>query len=178
MKLVIFDFDGTIAELDIPWEQVKADAVQLANSFDVEVDSSLPMMEVSNVLSEYPDLKEPLYRYSVFPGMKELVLDLKAKGYKLAVASANCVPTIGSVLSEMGILDSFDLVMGRESAEKNKPNPHQLIAIMEGLDIPKEEVLYIGNMVYDKEAAQAAGVSFFDITGHGPKVEGLRGMLL
>jgi phosphoglycolate phosphatase-like HAD superfamily hydrolase len=94
------------------------------------------------------------------------------------VASANCVPTIGSVLSEMGILDSFDIVMGRESAEENKPEPNQLIAIMDGLEIPKDEVLFIGNMVYDMQAAQAAGVSYFDITGHGSKVEELREMLL
>lgn len=192
MKLVIFDFDGTIVKLDIPWEQLKAESLELGKSYDIEIDRNLHMMDVSNILSRHPDTKDAIHlafrryesrcleskSYDVLPGMPDLIKELKAKGYSLAVASANCVPTIEAVLSRLDLRDVFELVYGRESVENNKPAPDQLLQIMEKLGVDKEDVLFVGDLKYDELAADSAGVAFFNISGHGPKVEELRKMLL
>ena len=192
MKLVIFDFDGTLVNLDIPWEQAKAEAVQLAKSHEIDVDPNLPMMEVSNILAGYPDTRDPLHlafvryesrcveskAYTVFPEMISLVKDLNGQNLVLGIASANCVPTIEKVLSDAGVKDMFDVILGRESVKKNKPSPDQLLAIMEKFKIPKEDVIFIGDSIYDELAAKAADVRFFNINGHGEKIQKLRDILL
>ena len=192
MKLVIFDFDGTLVSLDIPWQQVKEEALQLAKSHDIPIDPGLPMMEVSNILSDYPDTKDPLHMafvryesrcveskaYTGFPGMVKLIRDLDEKGCQLGVASANCVPTIERVLSDLGVREMFDVILGRESVKKNKPSPDQILAIMDKFKAPKEETIMIGDSIYDRLAAKAASVHFFDIKGHGEKIWRLRKILL
>ncbi|MBD3210485.1 HAD hydrolase-like protein [Candidatus Micrarchaeota archaeon] len=192
IKLVIFDLDSTMVKLEVPWDQLKEEAIQMAREYGIDVDGSLPMMEVSNLLDEYPDAKEPLYHlfkryearcvegeaYYVYPGIRELVHDLKEKGYQLAVASANCQSTVEEVLQAAGLLDSFDAALGREKAGRNKPSPSQLNNILGELNAAKESTLMVGDSRYDEGAAEAAGVKFFNISGHGNRVEELRQMLL
>jgi len=192
MKLVIFDFDSTIVKLDVPWERLRGESLELGKSYDIEIDSSLHMMDVANILSKHPDTREAVQMafrryesrciegksYDVLPGMPDLIKELKAAGYSLAVASGNCVPTIETILSRLDLIDAFELIYGRESVENNKPAPDQLLRIMEKLGAEKKDAIFVGDSIYDELAAKSAGIAFFNISGHGQKIEQLRKMLL
>ncbi|MBU0532267.1 HAD family hydrolase [Candidatus Micrarchaeota archaeon] len=185
-RLVIFDFDSTLGKLDIPWDEVKKEALALAEVYDIHIDKNLHMMDISNILSEYPDTRDAIHMmfiryesrcveskaFELYPEMLKLVKELKAKGYSLAIASANCTLTIKNALSDAATL--FDVIYGRDSVEKNKPNPEQLLKILTQLNISKEEAIFIGDSVYDESAALAAGVDFFNVK----EIQKLREMFL
>jgi len=114
-------------------------------------------------------------KYSFFPGMDRLVKSLRARGYKLGIASGNHGSNIKAILDSAGLLDSFDFVCGRDCVEKNKPAPDQLLRIMEKLGASKEKTVFVGNSQFDELAAAAAGVAFIRFQpGKGDSAGGLR----
>jgi phosphoglycolate phosphatase len=77
---------------------------------------------------------------------------------KTAVAT-NRSTTIGRVLAEHNIDESFDLVVSALDVEKPKPAPDMLIKIIDYFSIMPRQAIYIGDSQLDEDAANAAGVS-------------------
>jgi len=52
-----------------------------------------------------------------FPGMKQTIADLKQKGYYLALTTANELTVVKQLLEEVGALEFFDALYGKEICE-------------------------------------------------------------
>lgn len=92
-------------------------------------------------------------------GLKSLLNSLKAMGVKRAIAT-NRTNTMQSVLEDHKLTPCFDMVVTAADVKKPKPNPEQLIKIMTALDLLPEEMIFIGDSIYDQEAAKQAGTWF------------------
>lgn len=194
-ELIVFDFDDTIVHLDVRWAAVKKEVLLLARKEGIQVDSGQHLVLISNVVSGNKKTKaavDAIYEkyeaecaeakaYHVFSGMPELLRDLKAKGYLLAIASGNHTSSIRRVLSQLSLMHFFDILCGRDLVERNKPAPDQLLYILEKTKTEKQKALFIGDSPFDEQVARAAGVSYFRITKGPDKqkdIEKLRSMLL
>lgn len=78
-------------------------------------------------------------------------------GIKTAVAT-NRSDTMSRVLEDHGLEKFFDLVVTALDVENPKPNPEQLLKIIDYFRVPPEQVLYIGDSSVDEKAARQAGV--------------------
>jgi len=176
MRLVIFDFDETVVHLHVKWNLVHQDVITQARVMGLPVDGKMRLVQLGNALSGL-GMKEAIDKiylhheteciskknYEVYEDMVALVKELRARGLKLAIASGNHSDSIRSILTLIGLIDSFDLVCGRDATERNKPHPDQLLLIMEKLGIPKEETVFAGDSVHDELAARSAGVRFVKV---------------
>jgi len=190
IELVIFDFDDTILHLDVDWPSVKTEILSLAAEYGIKIDRTLHLAVIANELSkagvkerideiflkyETDCVKDKCYR--LFPKMSSLIKELDSGGIKLAIASGNHTRTITEILSQVDLIGSFDLVCGRDKVKKNKPDPDQLLFIMDKLKIPKEKTIFAGDSLNDEGAAKAAGLRYIQAEP-GKTADLLRALLL
>jgi phosphoglycolate phosphatase len=174
-RLVIFDFDDTLLHLDVDWIAVKADIVALAHDRGVEIDPRQNIVPLGNRLSVHHGLKcevDSIYRkheivcaerrsYTPFTRMFAIARELKAKGLKIGIASGNHSDSIKRILSDLGMLDLFDVICGRDATARSKPAPDALQYIMEKAGAARREVLFVGDSTHDVLSAKAAGIFLF-----------------
>lgn len=190
-KLVIFDFDDTLLHLGVDWDAVRKDVIELAERHGIQLDTNQHLILISNSVASKPLLKKDVdsifekhenecivkKSYEAFPEMVELVKALKTKGFMLGIVSGNCNTTIKHILSELGPLNLFDIICGRDCTGKNKPDPTQIRHVMEKLKVKKQETIFVGNSRFDELAAAAAGVSYFRIRNPSKDATKLKAML-
>ncbi len=63
-----------------------------------------------------------------------------------------------AVLQKAGLLSFFEFVLTREDVPAMKPAPDGILRAVALLNLPKDELLCVGDSVYDIRAARAAGV--------------------
>ena len=94
----------------------------------------------------------------LLPGVLGVLKFLKAKGYKIAIASNRPTKFTRIILKVLGILELFDIVLCADRADRPKPYPDMLWSIAKRLKCDKKEILYVGDMTIDINCAHAAGV--------------------
>ncbi len=93
------------------------------------------------------------------PGLRQLLNALKSNGYIRAVAT-NRTDTMPSVLKEHKLENQFDMVVTAADVQKPKPEPDQLIKIMEKFKLEPREIIFIGDSQYDAMASLKAETFF------------------
>jgi phosphoglycolate phosphatase-like HAD superfamily hydrolase len=64
------------------------------------------------------------------------------------------------VLEDYGLEDYFEVVVTAAKVKKPKPDPEQLLLIMEKFELKPDEIFFIGDSDYDQQAAVRAKVRF------------------
>lgn len=102
--------------------------------------------------------KNPLYKVTVFDGMRETLTELKRRGVRLAVLSNK--PHEATYLAVTGLFgdDVFDVIQGLEPGMKRKPAPDGAWKIAEALSVKPEECMYVGDTNTDMQTGKAAGM--------------------
>lgn len=160
-KLVVFDLDGTIVKLKVDWEGLRE---ELSKKFDADFNSIIREIEklsdkkkkeafeiVQSYEMENIEDAEPIEEsISLIRDIKEYV--------KLAIFSTNTRRAIETVLSKLDLLYRFEMIVSMEDVKRLKPDPEGLIKIINGLNVGREEVIYIGDKEIDLEMGRSIGV--------------------
>jgi len=101
------------------------------------------------------------------PNVEGALKGLKKKKLTLAVASNTQSNLVKLILGKFGILKCFDKVVGGENVKKGKPDPEILFLALRKLRMRPQDVVFIGDTIYDKQAAAKAGIRFI-----GYKIDG------
>ncbi len=108
----------------------------------------------------------------LLPGAGQILKFLKAKGYKLAIASNRPTKFTRIILSELGISPCFDVVLCADKTPRPKPYPDILRAIIKRLKLENKEVLYVGDMTIDIHCGRRARVRVVSVnTGSSSRKE-------
>jgi AHBA synthesis associated protein len=170
---VIFDLDGVVVDSFA----VMSEAFAIAYA-EVVGDGPAPFEEYRRHLGRYfPDIKrimdlplameEPFVRESyrladqvtVFDGVVELLLTLRTRGLKLAIATGKSGPRARSLLDKLGLLPFFAHVIGSDEVARPKPAPDMVLQALELLDVPAERAIMVGDAPTDLASARGAGVT-------------------
>lgn len=170
---VIFDLDGVVVDSFA----VMSEAFAIAYA-EVVGDGPAPFSEYRRHLGRYfPDImrimnlplamEEPFVRESyrladqvrVFDGILELLLTLRVRGLRLAVATGKSGPRARSLLDRLGLLPFFAHVIGSDEVARPKPAPDMVRHALDLLDVPAERAIMIGDAPTDLASAQSAGVA-------------------
>ncbi len=123
----------------------------------------------------------------LYEGVRELLVDLKEAGFKLAVATNAYRKSTIESLTHLGIYVLFDAIACYDDVNKGKPYPDMLFKLFDALHVAKERTLFIGDGPRDEQAAQRAGIDYIMVdwgfTDHAHDnvvhmVEELRSVLL
>jgi phosphoglycolate phosphatase len=123
------------------------------------------------------DKKDLAYRKELLTqGCAELYEDVYClKGIKIekSVVSNGGTESIAYTLEFFGIKDWFKVIQGKfyENVDWCKPNPEQLLLVIEKLKLTPNEVAYIGDSSIDVKAANRAGCISVYINREGKRNE-------
>lgn len=97
-------------------------------------------------------------RAAFYPGVREGLAAMRAKGLRLAVVTNKPSAFTGPLLAQCGIADCFDCVVSGDTLERRKPDPLPMLHVCQVLGVSPAEVVAIGDSVNDALAARAAGM--------------------
>lgn len=178
-RLVIFDFDGTLGDTRqniIITLQRTMRLMGLELRDEATCARTIGLTLEDSFLSMYPAMSRDEAREAVrvyrdifyesieelqpdlFPGVKEVVEGLHARGLMLSIASSRSSPSLLLFLRNMGIARYFSLVLGSDNVEFHKPHPEAVLLTLRELGVRPDDAVVVGDMPVDVEMAHRAGV--------------------
>ncbi|MBD2395921.1 HAD-IA family hydrolase [Cyanobacterium aponinum FACHB-4101] len=178
LKVLIFDFDGTIADSLITLVKIaneladefgydpvtESDIVRLSNlsSKDVIIQSPIPAYKIPFLLRRVKrQLNEHIAYLQPFEGMEEALSNLKKKGCYLGIITSNLGANVSLFLRKNSLDNYFDFVysantlFGKNKVINKAIDKHHLL---------KDEVVYIGDETRDIEAAKKSNIKVAAVT--------------
>jgi phosphoglycolate phosphatase len=101
---------------------------------------------------------------SLYDGVKETLLALKAQNFRLAIITNKPEQFIEPIIAGFALEGLFELQLGGDSLVQRKPHPLPLIHACEILNTPVEQCLMIGDSKNDILAAKAANMQSIGVT--------------
>jgi phosphoglycolate phosphatase len=99
------------------------------------------------------------------PGLDATLDALRARGFRMSVASNKPATYSLRILERLGVRSFFDAIEGPETAGALKPDPAMIRACLAAMTVRAEEALYVGDMTIDADAGARAGVFVVLVTG-------------
>ena len=100
--------------------------------------------------------KDCMYHVKPFPGICEMLSELKKRGIRIAVLSnkphAQAIDVVESLFGK----DYFDYIQGQTETIRRKPAPDGAFAIAEKFAVETGECLYVGDTNTDMQTGNAA----------------------
>jgi phosphoglycolate phosphatase len=176
-RAIIFDFDGTLADtLSAIIKLINEHAVEYRftplGEKDIEMMRGMSNLEIIKkyhipivklpafMLHIQNELHQRIHKVELFPGVKDLVLGLKARGIRLGILTSNSRENVKKLLQARGI-DVFDFVHSESNIfGKTRALEH----LLRKYGLRKEETLYVGDETRDIEACQRAGIPVAAVT--------------
>jgi len=193
IKAVIFDFDGTLAVLNIDFSLMRDRVFELIRRVGVRedylkerylleiIDEVYPILE-----KESPARAETFYQEAhrilhdielraaeegrLIPGTEETLKMLRRKGIKVGIITRNCEEAVRKVFPSID--DYCDVFISRDSIRRVKPHPDHLQAALKILNVTGEESLMVGDHTIDILAGKEVGMKTIGVlTGRITKEE-------
>ena len=178
IRAVIFDMDGVIAETE--YVHIEAEkqtmlkyGIRISEDDLHEYTGTTAKLMFTKLIRKY-DLNttfEEMFRVKekilfklleegVQPtkGVVDLLLELRKRKVKLAVASSSHRKMIEYVLKKLEITDFLDSVVGAEDIKRSKPDPEIFQISAKRLKVKAEECLVVEDSKLGVEAAKRAGM--------------------
>lgn len=152
VEAIIFDLDDTLVKTSLDFASLKAeigcekDDDILSFISQIECSSQQEIANQTVLQHEINDAQSSVW----LPGAKEFVHRAKDFGLPLAIVTRNCKQATQIKIANNNI--PIDLVLTREDAPA-KPDPTALITIANKWGIAPAKIAYIGDYIYDIQAA-------------------------
>ncbi len=179
MKALIFDFDGTTLDTEVPefqsWQEIyQAHSCELplatwAKCIGTSVDAFDPYIYLEKQYGRTIDRESIRQRHHhrtveliagqvVREGVTEYLAEAKRLGLKLAIASSSGHSWVDTHLARLGLLEYFDVIKCRDDVKRVKPDPELYLATLQALDIQSEEAIVFEDSPNGVLAANRAGI--------------------
>lgn len=178
-KLCIFDLDGTLTNTlgsithflnnELEKHEVKLASAQEVKNFTGDgaqalVERILAERNISDealqkeILDSYVASYDADYLYlcKLYPGIQEMIDELKTRGVNVACLTNKPHKTAVSIIESFFGSD-FSLVWGQREGFPVKPDPSGAIEIMKHFSLSPDETLYIGDTATDVKTGKSAG---------------------
>ena len=192
-RLVILDFDGTLADtqpLIVSSLQRTIRELHLPSRTDAECRKiiGLPLTECFvRLLGVDNDMAErcaDVYRrvfdednrpgtVTLFPHVLETLRLLHSHSLRLAICSSRGRPTLEAFVRNFHLEPIVSMVVSANDVQHAKPHPEPVQLILRHLDIPAEETVVVGDASFDILMGRAAGCRTVGVTYGNQSAEDL-----
>jgi pyrophosphatase PpaX len=123
---------------------------------------------LDELIRVYREHNEPLHE-QLLPcaGMDDVLVRLKDEGRRLGIVSAKRKRTVELAFASVAIGHLFDVVVGGDEAERQKPEPDLLLLALDRLGAAPATAVYVGDSPFDMQAARSAGMHAVGVTWGG-----------
>ncbi len=139
LKAVFFDLDGTLVERILPEDKRNDEMIDRCHKiFRRNYDENY------------------LNKTAAYSGIKEMLVSLQKKGYKLAVVSNKADVMAGKIVDEL-FPNVFDFISGKVENLPTKPDPALTLSIMKEMGLNPKECAFVGDSGMDMLTACNTG---------------------
>lgn len=159
LKVIIFDFDGTLVDLNVDWKRLKQELKTRFN-FKLPIYTGLSNLSPNSrikaleLMSKYELENKNSYQYHELP-IKFIKTNKK---FKIALVSNNTKKTIHIILSELKLTECFSSIISLDDITYGKPYPEGLELTLKNLKTKNQESCFLGDKESDKIAGIKAGI--------------------
>ena len=181
--VVLFDFDGTIVDsgaiilasfrhatrevLGAEVEELQVRAMLGGASLHEQMSAIAPQ-RVEELVDSYRRHNGPLHdELQCCTGMLDVLDRLHAEGRRLGIVTAKRHQTVELAFARLPLRDYFEVIVGADDTERQKPDPEPILFALERLGARREDAVYVGDSPFDVAAARAAGVHAIGVTWGG-----------
>lgn len=180
-RACIFDLDGTLTDTlesltfsvnetmrELGLGEITADQCRrfVGNGARVLIEKTLQACEggdpsmFDRAFAAYTRIfdKNCTYRVKPYPGITDMLEQMRRAGLRLAVLSNKPDRQTVHVVETIFGRDLFDLVCGQRDGIPRKPDPAAALTIAEKLGVSPGEILYVGDSEVDGALGKAAGM--------------------
>ncbi len=179
LKAAIFDLDGTILDTlgdlfnsvnyslklcNLPSRTIDEVRSFVGNGIRLLIERAVPQNTPIEITDKCFEIFKSYYKNhssvltKPYPGIAELLKELKNNGISLAVVS-NKADFAVQALVEQYFPRVFDFAVGEKENIRRKPAPDSVLCALNYLNVNKSEAIYIGDSEVDIETARNAGIS-------------------
>lgn len=181
-KNILFDFDGTIfdtvkgIERSVKYALDKNGIVLSVDSFrrfagppfkvifkeNYGFDDELIVKIIEAFREDY--LPYGIYESSPFPGIAELLDELRQNGFKLAIATLKPRPMAVELLERSGLYGKFDVISGQIAEGIETLTKAEIVrGAMDMLGAAPEDTVLVGDTKYDVVGGHEAGLKVIGV---------------
>ena len=179
-KALVFDFDGTLAEVRLDFPEMKRRVAALAAGFaapralpPLPPMPALEMIEqaASFLAAEDPEAaaryraaaheavlameREAARNSTLFPFTRGVLADLRATCVRTAIITRNCEEAVRIVFPD---IDAFcDCLLARDHVPRVKPDPGHILSALDRLAVAPSEALMVGDHPLDVQTGKRVG---------------------
>ena len=193
IRAIVFDFDGTLAVLNIDFSLMRDRIFGLMKRYGIgeKLIQEKYLLEIIDEVYKILCEKNPLgaeafYQEShrilhevemkaaeegrLIPGTESTLKSLRKKGINIGIITRNCEDAVRKVFPDIN--DFCDVFVSRNSVKKVKPHPDHLTYVMESLKISGKESMMVGDHITDIQAGKRVGMETIGVlTGRTKKEE-------
>lgn len=182
-SLYLFDFDNTLYDTNEGIREILRHALPIVG---VEYDDSrfpeFSGLSMDQVFDRFVGSRELYDRYRnefmrivrsdvylsgvPFPETGSVLRELGSRGKHIGVVSGKMSYKIRNLMERDGMLDLVEVVVGYGDTERHKPFPDPIDLALSHFDVPKGDVLYVGDSPNDSGAAMNTGVDCAIVNRH------------
>lgn len=127
----------------------------LLNQLDGEPEAELYAKALPIFMDLYADNTSK--RSCLYPGVTEGLAYMKAAGYQIGCVTNKAAQFTLPLLKDLGIFDTFEIVVSGDTLAKKKPDPLPLLHAAEKMGVAPADSMMLGDSKSDVKAARAAG---------------------
>jgi phosphoglycolate phosphatase len=193
IKAIVFDFDGTLAVLNIDFSLMRERIFALLTEYGIrpETIQEKYLLEITDEAYQALRVKDPsgaerFYQEShailheeemkaaeegrLISGTKATLKKLRRKGIKIGIITRNCEEAVRKVFPSINAF--CDVFVSRNSVKKVKPHPDHLTYAMKRLKTSGEGAVMVGDHIIDVQAGRRVGMKTIGVlTGRTKKDE-------
>jgi pyrophosphatase PpaX len=178
-RAILFDLDGTLLDsvsiILKATKQVFADMQLPYDEATVRKSIGIPLVVqavewAGDRAEEFRERYRPIYsslqeeHARLFPNTHEMLQTVRREGLLTGVVTSKGARGTRRALDKTGISSFFDTVVTADDVVFHKPHPDPIIKALTDLSLEPHEALYVGDSLFDAEAAQAAGVDMAGVS--------------
>ena len=172
---LVFDIDGTLLDTERTGVLSLIQTIRELTGREMPYEEAygffgIPSSKASSTL-HYSDEKhfaevwethfqELMYLVAPFPGVEEILRDLRATGCRTGLVTSRSRTEIDYDPHLAKLLPYFDVVIGSEQSERHKPYPDPMLAYLRAAGAKAETTLYLGDTQHDWRCGHDAGCDF------------------
>jgi len=179
-RVILFDMDGVLMNTEVLhytiWQQVFAEQgviIDFEHYKGCIGSTNARLMELiyegygadfrsdESVILRFSQLNQEYIRTHGVPpieGVAQTLAQLKAKGYRMAVASSSPLKNIEMCLQSLQIRHFFDVLFSSEQVARPKPAPDVFLAAAAAMDAAPATCVVVEDSTNGTRAARAAGM--------------------
>lgn len=162
LKGIIFDLDGTLVDSGLDFAAIRRELACPEGVGVLEYIESLPegvRLAAEQVVFDHE--RRGAARAEWMPGARECLQCCQQRNLPTAILTRNARAMADLTLSRLGI--QVDMLLAREDCPP-KPAPDGLLHIAAAWELPPANLVYVGDFLYDLQAARRAGMigCFYD----------------